>query len=382
MLQIHVQACSIPQWYSTFSSMTIRSIILPLPEAVVQYLHEDGITLPDLPPNVPVHPNDPRRPSTTDWSDDDDDDDDDDDEETDDDGNKAAAVVPHCFPEFEAQITHAIAKLGGDVFPKLDWSSPRDAVFLKGGDLKCDNVGDIFLLLKGSDFCSHDLTHAYAHCAPSSSSSVTAAATAAAASSSSRHLVLRRWCNLYPSHEFRCIVRHNALVGITQRHCDRYFQQLSNDIDILTNVIDMFHQDTFLPALLNSQHKTITKTFSDNLGKDYLYDVYVNRRHEVTLLDFNVNHPSSTDSKLFSWSELDNIDSEDEQEGKEDRLHSNSQQIDVRFVESQGEAVPSQLSAHRVPADFVGDPAQFMEEFVDAQRRGDFNDGNDDTKGR
>ena len=34
------------------------------------------------------------------------------------------AAVPH-FPELEAAIEAAIARLGGAVFPKLNWSAPK-----------------------------------------------------------------------------------------------------------------------------------------------------------------------------------------------------------------------------------------------------------------
>ena len=64
----------------------------------------------------------------------------------------------------EKRLREAIEELGGAVFPKLDWSAPRDAGFLRAGSLKCETPGDIFLLLKGSDFVAHDLTHAFDAC--------------------------------------------------------------------------------------------------------------------------------------------------------------------------------------------------------------------------
>ena len=249
----HVHACSLPTWYPILRKATIRSIVIPLPSTFIEYLNQDGIQLPDLPSNIEIHPNDPRRESTTDWSSDEDDANEDDGNDTDKDTKTEEEIAPtiYCFPELEILITNAIEKLGGDVFPKLNWSSPRDASFIAGGTLKCDNVGSIFLLLKGSDFISHDLNHAFDHCSDKDTlveelnsdekkKEKKQENESQSASMLQPQLVLRRWCNLYPSREFRCIVRNNVLVGISQRHCDRCFKNLEKDIEMLTNAIHEF----------------------------------------------------------------------------------------------------------------------------------------------
>ena len=157
----HIESCALPTWYRPLRKVTIRSVIIPLPPFFLQYLQQDGIRLPLVPDNVVVSPNDPRKESESTWSSDEDEE-----EETNGDTkSNASSEAPepptHCFPALEAAIQAGIDQLGGQVFPKLDWSSPRDASFLKGGTMKCDNVGDIFLLLKGSDFISHDMNHAF-----------------------------------------------------------------------------------------------------------------------------------------------------------------------------------------------------------------------------
>ena len=126
-----------------------------------------------------------------------------------------------------------------------------------------------------------------------------------------------------------------------------------------------FHQHSSSQNILIPK-LTASSLLSNNLGTCYIYDVYINRRTEVTFLDFGVNHALSTDSKMFTWHEIHTWNNSTQVEDGDDIG------IDVRFVESMKEAVPSQLSQHRVPADFVGDPNKFLEEFVDAQRRGDF----------
>ena len=89
------------------------------------------------------------------------------------------------FTELDAQIRRVITKYDGAVFPKLNWSSPQvrlvavlefqarstelkpkqDAAWmLPGSTLKCQSPADVYLLLKSSDFISHDLDHAFDSC--------------------------------------------------------------------------------------------------------------------------------------------------------------------------------------------------------------------------
>ena len=124
--------------------------------------------------------------------------------------------------------------------------------------------------------------------------------------------------------------------------------------------------------------------FSTELGPHYLFDIYINRRNEVTLIDLCVNHEKTTDPKMFTWSELIKWESESERESERESESGggggggggggsdHEGLLDVRFVEKENEALPSQLPQHRVPADMVGDPKIFMNEFIEATRRGDF----------
>ena len=68
-------------------------------------------------------------PSTTNWDDDDDDD---------------AAIAPPSFPEFHGTLLDSIEDLGGSVFPKLNWSSPRDAAWIGfGSSLRCSSPDQV-----------------------------------------------------------------------------------------------------------------------------------------------------------------------------------------------------------------------------------------------
>jgi hypothetical protein len=110
----------------------------------------------------------------------------------------------------EKEIEQTIAEFGGEVFPKLNWSSPRDASWIAATNtLKCQNVSDIFLLLKSSDFIAHDLAHAYEDC----SDAAAEGAEGVRERPETMDLVLRKWFDLAPSMEFRCFVRDNKLIG-------------------------------------------------------------------------------------------------------------------------------------------------------------------------
>lgn len=182
----HIESCSFPVWYPHLRSLTIRSIIIPLSDEFTHYLQEDGIVLPTT--ENELHKNDPRKESALDWSSDEEEEEEKekesedsvdikilDEEENVSEEEEEKEIVPPSFPLLEKQMRDAIDKLGGEVFPKLDWSSPRDASFLKGDSIKCDNTGDIFLLLKGSDFVSHDMNHAFDPCFNDSKTDVTTA---------------------------------------------------------------------------------------------------------------------------------------------------------------------------------------------------------------
>lgn len=76
----------------------------------------------------------------------------------------AAAAAKFDFSDLNARVTKAIDKLGGEVMPKLNWSSPQDAAWLNGGTMRCSTAGDVYLLLKSSDFVSHDLNYPFDGC--------------------------------------------------------------------------------------------------------------------------------------------------------------------------------------------------------------------------
>ncbi|KAF8978527.1 hypothetical protein BGZ52_005924 [Haplosporangium bisporale] len=289
-----LENCSFSSWYPTFRSLTIKSKIIPLSEDFVSYLNADKVFIPG------------QSGISLALSDDDDSDDDDQisdmekfkalqeathrqaqesdsDSDADEDEDEEAAL-PY-FPELEDEIAQTIAEFGGEVFPKLNWSSPRDASWIATTNtLKCHNAADIFLLLKSSDFIAHDLAHAYEDCSDEAGE----AGSGIRSRPENVVLILRKWFDLAPSMEFRCFVRDNKLIGISQR--DMTFYDFLKDIreELEEKIVDFFEE-------------RIQGKFTDS---DYTFDVYITRNRErIYLIDFNP-FAQKTDSLLYQWEEL------------------------------------------------------------------------------
>jgi len=267
-----VQACAFSAWYPQFAKVTIPSRIVPLPTRFVEYLLDDGpLVLPDS-----------ENPTTATFRDQDSDDEDSEQWEAVqcDDGDAAADTPAPAFPDLEARISRAIARLGGTVFPKLNWSAPRDVPWIMvDGTLRCSTPGDIFLLLKSSDFVTHDLTMPFDCCVDVDD------AAAAAAPEVKYELVLRKWASIATSMEFRCFVREGHLVGISQRDHTNFYPDVARDADaIKADLVDFF--DDAIRAKFRL--------------KNFAFDVYRKDKGAVTLVDFNPLSPI-TDGLLFEW---------------------------------------------------------------------------------
>lgn len=215
-----VLQCQFSSWYDIFrkvpsysrSNVTIKSMVMPLPPSFVDYLLSDGIRLPAGATNVSsCLP--PEAQDDGGWSSD----------EDDDENGSLPDKEPsgYSFPELNERISSAITSLGGAVLPKLNWSSPKDATWMNNGTLKCQTPGDVYLLLKSSDFVLHDVSHAFDNIQGHENDNDKP--------KPAYQLALRKWCNLSPSMEFRCFVNQhklgecrNALLPMS-RNCSHFF---------------------------------------------------------------------------------------------------------------------------------------------------------------
>jgi hypothetical protein len=190
------------------------------------------------------------------------------------------------WADIHAQIKSTIAEFGGKVTPKLNWSAPKDATWMSAtNDMQCRTPNDIYLLLKSSDFITHDLEHPFDDCVPDTSYSPTPTPSPPQVQ---YNLVLRKYVNFNPSLEFRCFVRNKVLLCICQRD-QNHFDFLFPMRDSLRSRIQDFFDDK------------LKDTFPES---SFVFDVYIPPPHQrIWLIDINP-WAERTDSLLFSWLEI------------------------------------------------------------------------------
>ncbi|VAH99056.1 unnamed protein product [Triticum turgidum subsp. durum] len=283
------------------------------------------------------------------------------------------------FPDLEAAVDAAIAELGGAALPKLNWSAPKDAAFMPAdGTVRCTCFAEVAMLLRSSDCVAHDLASAR----PSSQdfvrakegvrrnagqgsgakASVSRNSTSGAGSPSDPaearneggrqaaadsddaleddvgqesgddawvddgfqyYLALRKWYpGLRPESEFRCFVRGQKLVGVSQRDPSAYYPSLPGWSAEVQPKIEDFFEEVVAPQFASH---------------NYTFDVYVRADGRVKPIDFNP-WGGYTLPLMFTWEEL-----EDEHRGEDE--------LEFRVVMEQGAVRPGLMTA--VPYDML-----------------------------
>ncbi|KAK7895969.1 hypothetical protein WMY93_021294 [Mugilogobius chulae] len=323
MKKEQVVNCQFSVWYPLFKKHTIKSLILPLPQNVIEYLLDDGTLVVSGSDHNTEQRNinsDLDEEEDVQWSDD----------------ETTATVTAPEFPEFTSKVLESINALGGSVFPKLNWSSPRDANWIAlNSSLQCSSLSDIFLLFKSSDFITHDLTQPFLQCSDQDSPDPVI----------SYELVLRKWSELIPGGEFRCYVKENKLIAISQRDYTQFYHHILKQEDLITHAIQDFFNK-------NIQHKF--------LDEDFVFDAYRDSQGRVWLIDFNP-FGEVTDSLLFTWDELLSGEITQQQEGPA-----------FRYTNSEVTVQPSPCLSYRIPRDFVdlstGEDAYKLIDFLKLQK--------------
>ncbi|KAG9239355.1 D123-domain-containing protein [Amylocarpus encephaloides] len=257
----HILHCSYDHWHPKYRGSTLKSRIIPLSGEFLSYLRADGIVLPSE--ETAINANTTDNSTSDGW-----------DEDPEPDPSLA-------FPEIHQKIIDTITELGGLVAPKLNWSSPKDATWISmtKNSMECSTPNDIYLLLKSSDFITHDLEHAFDDCVEGDS---------VQKEDIEYVLVLRKWLKVSPSCEFRCFIKNRRIIGICQRdlnHFDFLFPMKEHIRDTI--------QEYFAA--------TVKSTFPD---ESFVLDVYLPEPYNrVRLMDINPWAPR-TDPLLFSWLEL------------------------------------------------------------------------------
>ncbi|WVW85072.1 hypothetical protein I302_107108 [Kwoniella bestiolae CBS 10118] len=265
-------------WYDTFEDITFDSTVIDLAglgeeEEFLHWLEADSIFLPEGSEGryVSETSSSTRQRSTSNAS-----------------SSSSSSDAPeYHLPKLNAAIREVIEKYDGAVFPKLNWTAPKDAAFIlpqtASGPLHCTSPSDVYLLLKSSDFISHDLDpqRAYAGCDEE----------AQGGSRPKLELVLKRFLDVNPSREIRCFVRNNTLIGITQRDSVFYDHlQLEDPRTKICDTVRAFWEDE------------IRENYGG--GHDYIFDLYLSPNLDsAQIIDFQPYRPS-VDPLLFTYEEL------------------------------------------------------------------------------
>ena len=329
-----VLACQFHKWYPQFrkSRITIRSLIIPLKDhpKFISYLLSDGCFLP-------------KNTTSSMFL------------ETDQEDDENNPGNDFDLDDLDRIIEEYIERLGGLVMPKLNWSSPKDASWMNcNGSLKCKCPGDIYLLLKSSDFITHDLLYAF-DCVEDKDVIDNVDADEGDAHQEQNeidyYLVLRKWSNLYPSMEFRCFVANHKIIAISQRHHSQYYAYL--------------HKQKFeiKDAILAFYHDMIHCKYSMGDIQNYSFDCYVDNKRKVWLIDFNV-WGSRTDSLLFTWEELNSYNEQIRGEGNVEEKVLDFSFPNMKLVGGSKEIHPDPLASYRAPLEAIDFTSNSFQDFM------------------
>jgi len=302
-----VLACSMPKWYPKFCKITFETVLLDLPDDVLAYLRGCGSVV------LPAECEKERRTTPED--------DDVVEDETEWDEDEESENTQPSFPDFCVKIKSALDDLGGRAFCKLNWSAPRDASWIAmGNSLAVEDLTQLFLLLKSSDFVRHDLTLPFKDCEDQHDGE----------KEDEVHysLALRRWADVNPGHEFRCFVIGGRLAAVSQRDPTHFYRHVGEDrLSVLTDLKSFFSEQ-------------LSERFP---SENFVFDVVRKAKDEVTLVDFGPFGPT-TDPLLFDWEELYAV-ARNQNMAETD--------VDFRYVLDDAGIQPNGLRQYSLPLDMV-----------------------------
>ncbi|KAK8858893.1 hypothetical protein IAR55_003124 [Kwoniella newhampshirensis] len=289
LTRAQIDAARTSAWYDTFEDLTFPAIVIDVAslgedEAFIHWLESDSIFLPEgseglNPPSASltaVEEEDTAisgRPRVSSSASD----------GSSSSSSSSSEAPVYRLPALNEAIRDALRSYGGAVFPKLNWTSPKDAAFIlpqtSSGPLHCQSPSDVYLLLKSSDFISHDMDPERAYGEPEGERPKI-------------ELVLKRFEDINPAREVRCFVRNNALIGITQRDLN-YYDHLQSE-ETRSQICD-----------------TVRALWEDEIRENYgggdlvdVFDLYLSPKSaSAKIIDFQPYRPS-TDPLLFTYDEL------------------------------------------------------------------------------
>lgn len=211
------------------------------------------------------------------------------------------------WPAIHSRVKAVISELGGSVSPKLNWSAPKDATWISAtNSTECKTANDIYLLLKSSNFITHDLEHAFDGCVEENGDSRDREEEDSQEHQQQQrdeipyHLILRKYVNVNPALEFRCFVRNRRLIALGQRDTAHYafLHDMRNELrNQIQDFFDLHLADTFPDP-------------------SFVFDVYIPPpHHRVWLIDINP-WAARTDPILFSWRDILDMEGPGDEDGR------------------------------------------------------------------
>ncbi len=326
MRKKEVNACSIQQWYPLFVNLSNKArkrVTLPCKwiELPTNFVHEfllsdDSIILP---PSV-LQSSSTRE---TEW-------------ESDIDGKYEDPVQEQNMQQqFSTELLESIQKVqhfiescleeyDGEVFPKCNWSAPKDATFmLFHQSLKCQSVEDVFLVLRSSDFTVYDMEKVYEGVENAQNEEE---------EDVPKVLALKPFYDVNPSMEFRCFIFEKKIVGISQRDPSHCYSFLKSNSSLYESCIQEFY-DEYVRDVFPLEN--------------YTMDVYINKKQQCFIVDFNVWGEPTVTLLYDSFKELEELASSNPDTEKM-RIVQDSKQI-IRPTISQYHGLPIDMYNTSIP---------------------------------
>ncbi|XP_023030294.2 translation initiation factor eIF2 assembly protein [Leptinotarsa decemlineata] len=170
------QDFSIKNWYETFKHVSLKTIIVDLPDQLLKKIQCNEIS---------------------------------DHSEDETENSEGEADIEKDLSGFLEQFNNALNTLNKAVFVKNNWHAPLDArMFSFGNILKALDLDDVMLYFTNSIVIQKDFANA---------------------KNAPFCIALRQWISIHPASEFRCIVVNNILRGITPRDWPAYYAHFKDD---------------------------------------------------------------------------------------------------------------------------------------------------------
>ena len=213
----HLRACSFATYYPQFRDTTIPTVVVPLDDTFIDYLHRDDFIIPQHVYTLNAHTIDQNTFHTN--------------------------VVRAMFA--------ALRALGGCGYPQLNWSAPSDAAWIAADrTLRCDSVADIILLLKSSERVTQQITRARSHDIPLS-------------------LALRRYSTLSSAAKYRAFVADKRVIALCQKDVEHdAIRQTERHKRKVREHVALFFADTVRPRFQQSHY--VFDVFIDRQERTWL----------------------------------------------------------------------------------------------------------------